>query len=283
MSNRNLSKARTKINNDEYYTMYDDVFKELVKYKDQFKDKTVYCNCDDKNSAFLYFFATFFSLLGLKRLFTSCLAGYCLEYDGKHMRKHWILGDFRSSDCREILERSDIVITNPPFSMFREWLSVVGQKDFLVISNKNAIAYHNFFPNIKSGRVKLGYNKPNSFYRPDGSVTNKLQGLSRWFTTLEVVNKPVWKPSRLFDGQYAQFDHYPAINIDRVEDIPSNYNGMMGVPITYLDNIDYSSYEILDLISRYPIIEKELSVKGHQLTEFDGKPRYSRLIIRKKN
>ena len=282
MCHKNLPTAKT-VKDDEFYTRIEDVMCEVVKYKDHLKGKVVYCNCDNAESAFTWFFTTYFHVFGIKRLYCSGLAGFCLEYDGIRTKKHRIDGDFRSQDCREILTKSDIVITNPPFSLFREWLTVVGAKEFLVIGNKNAIACKELFPQIQSGRVMLGYSKPSLFYRPDGSLTDKLQGLCRWFTTLQVNDKPTWMPTCSYNGRFLQYDHYPAINVDSVKQIPADYKGLMGVPITFLDCMDYSTYEIVDLIYRYAVLDKSYGVKGSQLTEIDGQPKYSRLIIRKKH
>lgn len=281
MTHNNLPMAK-KAKDDEFYTLLEDIGREVVKYLHLLQGKVVYCNCDDKNSAFLYFFMTYFHLFGLKKLYCSGLSGDCVEYNGFRARKRMIDGDFRSAECRTILEASDLVITNPPFSIFRVWLSIVGQKDSLVIGNKNAVAYKELFPMIQSGRVRLGYTIPNKFYSANGDLTDKLDGLCRWFTTLNVDEKPTWKPTLLYnEGNYQRFDHYPAINVDEVRNIPADYKDLMGVPITYLDHIDYRNYEIIDLISRYAVMDKSFGIKGHQLTEINGKPKYSRLIIKK--
>ena len=129
--------------------------------------------------------------------------------------------------------------------------------------------------------MKIGYTRPNSFYRPDGSIA-QLQGLSRWFTTFPVnKEKTSWKPTCKYNDQYRKFDLYPAINVNRVKDIPGDYPGLMGVPITFMDKIDPDCFQIVDLIYRYAIIDKTYGVKGKQLTEVDGKAKFSRLIIKK--
>ena len=150
-----------------------------------------------------------------------------------------------------------------------------------MIGNKNAVAYHVLFPLIQCERVKIGYTTPNLFYRPDGSISDNLKGLCRWFTPLPVSGKPVLTPTSEFNGQYLEYDLYPAIEVGYVKKIPANYLGLMGVPITFIDKIDYDNYKIVDMISRYAVRDKSFDVKGHQLTEIDGKPTYSRIIIKK--
>lgn len=267
---------------DEYYTRKEDVELELKHYKQSIKDKTVYCNCDGEKSAFKEVLVNHFHDWGLKKLYCSGISGYCMEYDGVQMKEYQINGDFRSKDSRAILKRCDVVITNPPFSLIREWLNVVSSKDLIFIANKTVISYQTFFPMIQCGYMKIGYSRPNLFYRSDGNVA-KLQGLSRWFTTFPVKKeKPAWKPTCKYSGQYRRFDLYPAINVNKVKDIPVDYLGLMGVPITFMDKIDSDSFQIVDLIYRYAIIDKTYGVKGRQLTEVDGKAKFSRLIIKKK-
>ena len=153
-------------------------------------------------------------------------------------------------------------------------------KDFLVIGNKNAISYKEVFTALQEGRVLLGYTTPNNFDTQTG--TANLQGLCRWFTTLPTPDKTYWAPfACVNDREYHRFDLYPAINIDRTSDIPIDYDGLMGVPITALDHLDPEKFEIVDLIARYAVIDHTYDVRGRQLTEINGKPRYSRLIINK--
>lgn len=280
MIHNNLFLAKRK-KDDEHYTRYEDIEIEVSSYRNYLKGKVVNCNCDDAESNFLRYFTQNFHYLKLKKLYCTGINGYCIEYNGKQSIRYRIDGDFRSDRSREILAKSDIVITNPPFSLFRQWLTVVGKKDFLVIGNKNAISYKELFPLIQCGKVKIGYTVPNFFYTPEGTLKD-MSGLCRWFTTLPVADKSPKNSSVASQVEYEHFDLYPAINVDRVVDIPVDYEGLMGVPITFMDYMDYSNYEIVDLISRYAILDKSYSVKDHQLTEVNGKPKYARLIIKRK-
>lgn len=270
--------------NDEYYTPLTVIEQEVPHYS--FGNKTVYCNCDDLISNFVIYFKINFYNLGLKRLIVTGIGGYFFDYDGKTMKKRRINGDFRSAECRRLLQEADIVVTNPPFSLFREFMRpLIGSGvKFLVIGPKTAISYKEVFPYLANGMMRIGYTIPNEFLDPEGN-TVKLTGLSRWFTNLD-SDSP--KTIRLFTATYhpslyQQFDYYPAINVDRTEDIPCDYDGLMGVPITALEQLDFNQYEVVDMIARYAVLDHTHDTPGHQLTEVNGKPKFSRLIIRKKN
>lgn len=276
MYHSHLSQAKITMN-DKFYTRYEDIVSEVQRY--DLRGMSVYCNCDDAESAFIKYFIENFHQHGLKKLYASGIRGEYIEYDGKHIQKRRINGDFRSNDCKAILKKADVCITNPPFSLFREYIELV--PNFLIVGNKNAISYKELFPMLKDGRCKLGYTHPDEFYTPDGSMVN-LNGLCRWFTSMMVNKAP--PPIIGSNSPYYLrcYDNYPAINVDRVEDIPDKYDGLMGVPITFMDYMDYEKFEIVDLIARYAVIDKSYKVKGHQLTEIDGNPKYSRIIIRYK-
>lgn len=275
-----LSNAK-RVKNDEFYTRRVDVDAELVNYTSCFEGRVVYCNCDDEGSAFKTYFVENFHALGLKGLYCSGIAGECFDYDGSMMTVSKIDGDFRSSDSTKLLEQADVVVSNPPFSFFREYMAQLLEygKDFLVIGNKNAISYKEFFPALQEGRVRLGYSTPNIFNTPTG--TANLQGLCRWFTTLPTPDKTIWTPTAsVNDREYHCFDLYPAMNVDKTSEIPCDHHGLMGVPITAIDRLDPSKFEVVDLIARYAIIDHSYDVRGRQLTEINGKPKYSRLIIK---
>ena len=271
MSHDHLSNAK-RVKNDEFYTRRVDVDAELVRYTSSFKRKVVYSNCDDDGSAFKDYFVENFHTLGLQGLFCSGIAGELFEYDGNKTTVSKIDGDFRSSDSTAILKEADIIATNMPFSLSRKFFSQLLEhgKDFLVIANKNAISYKEVFPAIKDGVVRLGYTTPDYFQTPSGTLAN-LSGLSRWFTTLPTPNKtyPTFTAS-FNDRDYQHFDLYPAMNVDRTSEIPCDYDGLLGVPITALDRLDPEKYEI----------DHSYDTPGHQLTEINGYQRYSRLIIR---
>lgn len=282
MSHDHLSNAR-KAKRDEFYTRRSDVDAELAHYTASFEGKVVYCNCDNEGSAFKDYFVENFQKLGLHGLYCSGIAGELFEYDGDKATVIKIDGDFRSSDSTAILKVADIIATNMPFSLSRKYFSQMLEhgKDFLVIANKNAVSYSQLFPAIKEGVVRLGYTTPNHFHTPSGTLAN-LNGLCKWFTTLATPNKtyPTLTAS-INDREYQNFDFYPALNVDRTSEIPSDYDGLLGVPITALDYLDPEKFELVDLIARYAVIDPSYDTPGHQLTEINGQPKYSRLIIRK--
>ena len=259
-ANANLHKAKD-AKNDEFYTQLTDVSKELMHYKQHFKGKTVLCNCDDPTwSAFWKYFHLNFSALGLKKLISTHYdreeATYNMEYTGGddndiEVGVKTLLegnGDFRNKECLDLLDESDIVVTNPPFSLFREYVNVLmeHQKKFIIIGNKNAITYKEFFPVLKNNEVWIGCNSPSEFSTPDG-LTKKLNGLTRWFTNLDINKRHekliLWK--NYTPEEYPKYDNYDAINVDKVSEIPCDYDGVMGVPITFFDKYNPEQFEIV--------------------------------------
>ena len=282
MSHNHLSNAK-RAKNDEYYTRRVDVDAELTHYTFSFTGKVVFCNCDDEVSAFRDYFVENFQTLGLQGLYCSGIAGELFEYDGSSATVSRIDGDFRSSDSTAIMRQSDIIATNMPFSLSRMFFSQMLEhgKDFIAIANKNAISYKEVFPAIKDGLVRLGFTTPDFFQTPSEELVN-LNGLCKWFTTLATPNKtyPTLTAS-INDHEYQNYDLYPALNVDRTSEIPCDYDGLLGVPITALDKLDLEQYELVDSIARYAVIDHSYDTPGHQLTEINGQPKYSRLIIRK--
>lgn len=272
-ANTNLHKAK-QAKNDEFYTRLADVENELRHYKEHFRDKIVFCNCDDPTwSAFWKYFHLNFEVLGLKKLVSTHYSAtertYKLEYSGGNDNdisigtKTDLLqnGDFRSDECMEILKEADIIVSNPPFSLFREYIDILhrSNKKFLIVGNKNAITYKDFFPLIKNNEIWLGYNTLSEFDTPSG-LTKKVNGLTRWFTNLDIKkrheNLILWqryyddngKPIKDIESKYPKYDNYDAINIDKVSDIPCDYMGVMGVPITFLDKYNPEQFEIVGLL-----------------------------------
>ena len=255
--NDNLHKAKD-AKNDEFYTRIEDVAEELRHYKKHFAGKVVFCNCDDPTwSAFWRYFHLNFSELGLKKLIATHYdrtePTYKMEYEGGNDNDVEVgvktplegNGDFRSKECLDLLDECDIVVTNEPFSLFREYVGTLMQhgKKFLIIGNKNAITYKEFFPLLKENKVWIGYSSPSEFDTPNG-MTKKINGLTRWFTNLDIQKRHekliLWQRYYDDDGnplldaeeRYPHYDNYDAINVDRVADIPVDYKGVMGVPIT---------------------------------------------------
>jgi hypothetical protein len=270
--NSNLSKAKRE-KNDEFYTQFADIENELKHYKEQFKDKIVFCNCDNPmESNFVRFFALNFENYGLKKListhFESTKKSYKFEITkGVSDIKELDLiekidleqnGDFRSPECVEILKGVDIVVTNPPFSLFREYIEqlMTYEKKFLIIGNKNAITYKETFKYIKDNKLWLGISSPKKFEIPGkvgepANITENLVGLCRWFTNL-----PNNKRSSFIDtgckyygneSKYPKYDNYDAINVDKISEIPMDYFGVMGVPITFLDSYCPKQFGITEI------------------------------------
>ena len=260
MANANLYKARNS-KNDEFYTKLADVSNELMHYEKHFKDKIVFCNCDDpKWSAFWRYFHLNFSALGLKKLISTHYdktePTYKMEYTGGDDNDIELgiktplegNGDFRNKECLDILDEADIVVTNPPFSLFREYVAVLMEhkKKFLIIGNKNAITYKNFFPLLKNGDVWIGHNSPSEFDTPNGRIT-KLNGLTRWFTNLGIAkhHEKLVPQKKYTPEEYPTYDNYDAINVDKLSDIPADYDGVMGVPISIMDKYNPEQFEIV--------------------------------------
>ena len=271
--NANLSNAK-KAKNDEFYTRLADIEKELNEYDPKvFKDKVIFCNCDDPTSSnFWVFFHMNFNRLGLKKLITTHYnmdgsPSYAMEYSSKDPKDDIDFdkgtktplegnGDFRSDECIDLLKQSDMVVTNPPFSLFREYIAQLDQynKQFIVIGNKNAITYKEIFPLIKDNKLWLGFSQPKEFGTPNG-ITKKVNGLTRWFTNvdtkkrhhkLETVYR--WrKRKEKYPDLYPKYDNYDAIEVGKVLQIPLDYDGAMGVPITFLDKYNPDQFEIIGL------------------------------------
>ena len=252
MRNKNLRKAK-KEKNDEFYTQLTDIKKELSNYKEQFKDKVVFCNCDNPEySNFWKYFKLNFKHLGLKKLISTHYEeekpSYKLEYDGKNIVKTPLSqnGDFRSPEAIEILKKADIVVTNPPFSLFREYMAqlIEYEKKFLIIGNKNAVTYKEVFPLLKDNRIWFGYSSRNmKFLTPE----NKLKAINaRWFTNLDVKKRheKIILYKEYNSDKYPKYDNYNAINVNKVADIPKDYDGVMGVPITFMDKYNPEQFEI---------------------------------------
>lgn len=261
--NNNLHAAKT-AKNDEFYTRFDDINFEINLaehgYRPFFKDKVVYCNCDDpEESNFWKFFKTRFNGLKLKKLISTHYdqegkSSYKLEYDGERVVKTELEGngDFRSPECVELLKESDIVVTNPPFSLFRDFIGLLMEynKKFAIIGNMNAITYKEVFPLIKENKIWLGYSQPKIFIQPDGS--EKKFGNILWYTNLDIPKRhePMllgWKFEKGLEmGIYQKYDNYDAYNVDKVCQIPRDYDGVLGVPITFLDKYCPEQFEILN-------------------------------------
>lgn len=288
-SNKTLNKAKDK-KNDEFYTQIGDIENELRHYKKHFEGKVVFCNCDDPEwSNFWKYFQLNFYMLGLKKLISTHYEQgnktYKLEICAADENKYGQLGipeyvqtplngdgDFRSEECIEILKEADIVITNPPFSLFREYMAqlIEYEKKFLIIGNPNALHYKEIFPLVKDNKVWVGYKsmssdmlfnvspefaewlvankKKGSGYRiVNGEVKGRSQAI--WLTNLDIdkrhENLILYKTYNA--AEYPKYENYNAINVDRVSDIPMDYFDEMGVPDSFIEHYNPEQFEIIGL------------------------------------
>lgn len=287
--NKNLHKAKEN-KKDEFYTQLSDIERELKYYKHHFKDKVVYCNCDDPRvSNFFHYFSYNFEKLGLKKLITTCYKNQemdlfsqndseqaiYLEYNGdkngnfvpdpneigiKHLKGD---GDFRSKESIDLLTQADIVVTNPPFSLFREYVAqlIEHNKKFIIVGHQNAISYREIFKLIKENKLWLGYGFRggaghfiNQHYEDYATATDKKEGMIRvsgvhWFTNLDISKRHedliLYKTYN--EDEYPKYENFDAINVNKTKDIPVDYNGFMGVPITFLDKYNPDQFEIIGL------------------------------------
>ena len=283
--NTNLHKAKKEAN-DEFYTQYEDIVKEIEHYKEHLKGKVVYCNCDIPYfSNFHKYFLDNFKELELKKLIVTGYVkngnGKCSIYDGEKSTDYDLLGDgdFRGDECVDMLQKADVIITNPPFSLFREFIKVVvdNRKDFIVVGSKNAITYKDVFPLLMNGEMFIGATEPNNFITPSGE-TKLINGLSRWFTSFNVRSNEYLELTKEYnENEYHKYDNYNAININKTKHIPKDYYGVMGVPITFLDKYNPSQFEILGL-DRY--VDNNQNY-GHRFN-LNGKEIYARVLIKRK-
>lgn len=309
--NTNLHKSRAG-KTDEFYTQISLIENELRHYKNFFKGKTVFCNCDDpEESNFWKYFELNFEQLGLKKLIATHYEtekpSYKLEitkaikYDGKETTHDIICtplrqnGDFRSPECVEIMQSADVIVTNPPFSLFREYVAQLMEynKCFLIIGNQNAITYREILPLFMANKVWLGYNSGHFWFRvpvdyeekktdfkiDENGVKWRRMGNICWFTNIDIEKRH--ENMTLFKNytpeKYPKYDGYDAINVDRTVDIPCDYFEIMGVPITFIDKHNPDQFEILG-DSRY----HDGQDFSDDINVINGKTLYRRLLIRRR-
>lgn len=325
-TNKGLHGARA-AKKDEFYTQLSDIERELRHYRAHFKDKVVYCNADDPRvSNFFHYFSYNFEKLGLKKLITTCYKSQqrdlfsqndseqaiYLEYHGDrkgnnvpdpaeigigHLEGD---GDFRSAECIELLKQADIVVTNPPFSLFREYVGQLMEydKQFLIIGHQNAITYKEIFPLIREEKLWLGYGfKRNmahfmSSYEDTAADLDHREGMIRvsgvqWFTNMDLAKRhDDLILYRAYDPeQYPEYDNYDAIEVSKTKDIPVDFGGAMGVPITFLNKHNPEQFEILSCndIRKTPSVPfKDHGLIKDKDSAINGKPTYVRIVIRNK-
>jgi len=347
-SNKNLHKA-SQAKKDEFYTQLIDIEKELKHYKEQFRGKVVYCNCDDPfESNFFKYFAANFNALKLKKLIATSYSGSpiiggqlsLLEIKGskgkqpikieisevpdankdgaidlidvKSLLKHNAniatplkgTGDFRSDECIELLKSADIVVTNPPFSLFREYIAqlVEYDKKFLILGDQNAISYKEVFKFIRENKLWLGYDNggtkwfqvPTDYDMATESRKKIVDGVKYfsmgrilWFTNLDTTKRheELILYKKYNPEEYSKYDYYDAIEVPRVVEIPMDYRGAMGVPVTFLDKYNPKQFEIIS--SNDIRLNDKVPFKEHGLIKdkdgaINGKPTYVRIVIKNK-
>ena len=331
--NANLHKAR-KARLDEFYTRTEDVEAELWHYREHFRGKTVYLNCDDPRwSAFWRYFCLRFGELGLERLIATHYTG--VTEPGQPSFKIEALrgrddtagdgikyvdpetggvqtalegdGDFRSEECVELLEQSDIVVTNPPFSLFREYVAQLVEhgKQFVILGNMNGITYKEIWPLIQGGHIWLGTKScgggmdmiyPSALFDEEkagafhidaaGHYIKNIMGVI-WFTNLDHAKRheelPLWK--RYTPEEYPRYDNYDAINVDKVKEIPRDHDGVMGVPITFLDKWNPEQFEILGCTESEGVgFSMGLWSPASKVAQplVDGQRKYKRIFVKRK-
>ena len=315
MATKNFDEAKRN-KRDEFYTQLPDIENELQHYKEQFRGKVVFCNCDNPcESNFFKYFAINFNSLGLKGLIASFYnkeaykvvinevkdnstdIEYLLRNKKNVLTRLKGDGDFRSEECIELLKQADIVVTNPPFSLFREYVAQLMEyrKKFLIIGNVNALTYKEIFPLIKENKIWLGesihsgdreFRVPDYYplnaagYRVDeyGRKFIRIKGV-RWYTNLDVSirHKNITLYKKYTPEEYPKYDNYDAIDVSKVAEIPYDYTGAMGVPITFIDKYNPEQFEIIGL-DRYTA-PKECLVGGR--LAINGKSRYARILVRR--
>ena len=343
MANKNTTLGAAKVSKkDEFYTQLSDIEKELVHYREYFRGKTIFCNCDDPyESNFFKYFALNFNALGLKKLIATCYDGSPIaqqelqlfpDEDNKPKKKAYKVeisevpdldgngatdltdvqlllkssdhnvkaelkenGDFRSHECVELLKQADIVITNPPFSLFREFVSLMVKynKEFIIIGNTNSLTYYDIFPLIKENKIRTGYTNFNVgmfFFIPDhyeqfhhyqGGKKVARVSSSCWLTTLPVRkhNEELICIKHYSPEEYPKYDNYDAIEVGNVNDIPGDYKGFMGVPLTFINKHNPDQFEIIDYMASHGKLPKGMP---HEAPYLNGKWLYNRIVIRNK-
>ena len=343
MARKDLGQAKD-AKKDEFYTQLTDIEKELKHYTEHFRDKVVFCNCDDPyESNFFKYFALNFNRLGLKKLIATCYNGsavsgnellldfgdtvddpkkiaykveitevadvngdgainladiqYLMQNDKNVISILKGNGDFRSDECVELLKQADIIVTNPPFSLFREYLAqlVKYEKQFLIIGNVNAISYKESFRLMQADKMWLGasihsgdreFRVPDSYpltaagYRIDekGVKYIRVKGV-RWFTNMDYPQRheDLILYKKYTPEEYPHYDNYDAINVNVTNDIPCDYDGIMGVPITFLDKYNPDQFEIVGAMTTTKVDEYNF---GYPYV--NGVKIYARILIRKK-
>lgn len=328
--NDNLHKAK-RAKADEFYTQLSDIENECKHYWEHFKGKTILCNCDDPRvSNFFRYFSLNFEHLGLKKLICTCYKSNQIEKFSEQNSERAVYieyygdkngnrqvdnnelevkelqgdGDFRSAECIELLKEADIVVTNPPFSLFREYVAqlIEYEKKFLIIGTQNAITYKEIFPLLKENKMWLGYGFKGaaghfiSKYQDIATAGDHREGMIRvsgvtWFTNLEhkkrheeLILYKEYNPEK-FPNEYPKYENYNAIEVSKTAEIPVNYDGVMGVPITFMNKYNPEQFELIWTTDRGGdgmLEEFKIPHDRYDAPVVAGKGLYKRILIRKK-
>lgn len=328
--NDSLHKAK-RAKADEFYTQLSDIENECRHYKEHFKGKTILCNCDDPRvSNFFFYFSQNFEHLGLKKLIATCYKSQDINLfsEGNTEKAVYIVyegdkngnkkvddneldikelqgdGDFRSKECIELLKEADIVVTNPPFSLFREYVALLMEyeKKFLIIGTQNAITYKEIFKLIKENKIWLGngFSGGNAYFKiPETASRDYAKGVYDeetklvkfrnccWFTNLDHKKRheKIVLYKTYIPEDFPKYKNYNVIEVSKIADIPMDYNGVMGVPITFMDKYNPEQFEIIGMAE-----DNGKGLSG-EAAEWDGvnphciingKAMYKRIFIRKK-
>ena len=316
MANKTLNAAKA-AKNDEFYTQLSDIENELRHYKEHFRGKTVFCNCDDpRRSNFFKYFVLNFEHLGLKRLITTCYKSQDADLFSKHDSEKAVYliydgdkngngvpdaeeigihplkgdGDFRSRECIELLMQADIIVTNPPFSLFREYVAQLIKygKKFIIIGNINALHYKEIFPLFKQNEMWLGVTNFNTgmyFYVPDdfeyaasykfererdGRKVNRVPGVC-WYTNLDhnKRHEEMILYKRYNPEEYPKYYNYDRIDVRNVAEIPMDYDGDMGVPDTFLNSYNPDQFELVGFSAEVPKTKEHVAYKEKNMITYE--------------
>lgn len=339
MARKDLAQAKD-AKKDEFYTQLSDIEKELIHYRDYFRDKVVFCNCDDPyESNFFKYFALNFNALGLKKLIATCYDGSPIaqqelplfpEAETEPKRKAYKVeisevpdldgngstdltdvqlllqssdhnvkaelkqnGSFDNPECIELLKEADIVVTNPPFSLFREFLALLDKynKQFIIIGNTNALTYKETFKMFQEDKIRTGYTNFNvgmyfqvpdnweKFHHIEDGKKMARVSTSCWFTNLPVSkhNEELILIKHYTPEDYPKYDNYDAINVNTYTDIPCDFDGVMGVPVTFLDKYNPMQFDIVGAMTTTKVDEY-----NYGYPYVNGVKLYARILIRKK-
>lgn len=269
MPQKNIKLSKSKRNpNDEFYTLYEDVREDLEYYKERFRGKTIYCPCDDYRwSNFVKYFKDNFHTLGLKTLLASNIdtgdGAYAYKYDGKEETTLKLAkGDFLTEEVDNLLKACDIIATNPPFSILRKIFDRIweAEKDFIIMGPLYSVDYSNILPHIVSGRVNVDFKENKTF-------SNEKKVSVIWLTTFTSPRHSMEFTETYTPEKYKRYDRYPdTINIDRSRDIPKDYYGKMGVPLSFIKYLHREEFNLLGEVKwRY----------------VEGKVKFKRLLVQR--